>query len=211
MDSGHPYGFLIFAFSSYVIATIRLASDPQPNLTRLARFYSEDFQSRSSLAFRCTSVVVPISAHAFGIAIVSECCILFFIFDTSDAFPSATSHVESLVSLSLSLCCVLLRLDAELRSCPSITRSRSYFSSATRCFAPSHPESLAFPHKSSPCTQIGTPASGLNSAQPVASQLSLAMSHIHDLRLFHTGVSRSQHKSLALFKSLASSCVSCSA
>ena len=141
--------------------------------------------------------------------------------------PSSPSN--ELVPLHLLL--IILRLCNKMFR--AITQSYCRFhTSAARCFAPSHPESLAITHTgracaqisnlaselltrtytSPPCSQIGIPVSAVQTTQPIAvpSQLSLAMSHNHDCCLFHTSVPRSQHKALALHKSLASSCVSCS-
>ena len=88
------------------------------------------------------------------------------------------------------------------------TRSPSYFASATKCFAPSHQESIDSTY-ASPCTQISIsctwiahPVLGLNFAEPIAvsSHSSLAMSRHDELRLYHTSVPRSQHNSLALYR-----------
>ena len=111
---------------------------------------------------------------------------------------SATSHTQTLVSLSLlslSPRFVLLSYEVLLLHSPEII----YFAAATRCVAPPHPESLwlsrtqillcldSRTHTGPPCTQIsitslhldpsltdthptqiGTPASGLSSPQSTA-------------------------------------------
>ena len=115
------------------------------------------------------------------------------------------------IGISFSLWCVslYLRLCAStgVNSVP-FTRSQLHVVSATRCFAPSHPESVAFAHESPLCAQIGIPAAGLNSTHTsaVSSQSSHAMSHHHDLRLFHTDpkftTSFWLHASLLLYASL---------
>ena len=74
--------------------------------------------------------------------------------------------------------------DGPLRAAKSlsITRSRAYIASTTRCSAPSNSESLAFSHTDPPCIPIGTTR--------------IWTPH-------RPGVLRSQHKSIALHKSLA--------
>ena len=77
----------------------------------------------------------------------------------------------------------------------SLSLSRTQVLSAPRS-APSVSGLFTRTQTEHACTEMDTLASRFNCAQPIAdsSQLSLAMSHHHDLHLFHTGVLRSQRK-----------------
>ena len=77
----------------------------------------------------------------------------------------------------------------------SLSLSRTQVLSAPRS-APSVSGLFTRTQTEHACTDMDTLASRFKSAQPIAdsSQLSLAMSHHHDLHLFHTSVLRSQRK-----------------
>ena len=103
------------------------------------------------------------------------------------------------------------RLVSESLKCKALppfpfTRSRSYFVSATRCYAPSIPESIAFAHTAPPSTIIGYSRIWTQIRSTESNLIQIVTCNCSPSRsqnFSHKFPTRSQHKYLALYKFLA--------